>query len=546
MSSKVAQFGKRSSKNLLLHSSVLVLVALLVGSLLVTAAMASGSLFNVTDYGAKGDGVTNDAPAIQQAIDAAAAAGGTVSIPSGTYLVNSTLNLRSGSSVVGTAGQTVLTMPAKSSTTFILSGTSLANVTLDGLTLRASAYTDNVSGVYLVGAKNSQARNLRFENLVYGLKLGSGPIGSGWVVDNIVARNTRTPLYASHITDSTFSNMDLEGAGTNTLDHAIYLNEQMQRVTFTNLTLTKGAGYALQLYISSGGTSSGLTFTNVTLDASNGRYPLVIGGGWSNVTFNGVTMKSARTDQADAKVYGISNLLMNGISASGGSALIEGSGDGVTLENGNYDGPRINASTITNLVVQNVTLGPAGTTTTTASTTTTTAPPATTTTLPPATTTTVGSTTTVPPATTTTLPLTTTTTTAPPTATTTPQVTTTTLPPVTTTTVPVTTTTTVLATNSTAQVVIVSPTDGSVIGDRAGVRATVTSPVPVAKVRFFSDSRLLANDYRAPYGFTWNTKGLTSGTSYNLIAVAYDSAGTPIGQSSARVMVVRLKSAEFV
>ncbi|MGH2644217.1 MAG: glycosyl hydrolase family 28-related protein, partial [Chitinophagaceae bacterium] len=46
--------------------------------------------FNVKDYGAKADGKTNDAAAINKAIDAAAAAGGgTVFFPAGTYLSGS-------------------------------------------------------------------------------------------------------------------------------------------------------------------------------------------------------------------------------------------------------------------------------------------------------------------------------------------------------------------------------------------------------------------------------------------------------------------------
>lgn len=51
----------------------------------VSYAMINGAPFNVLDYGAKGDGSTDDQPAIQAAIDAATVAGGTVYIPAGTY-----------------------------------------------------------------------------------------------------------------------------------------------------------------------------------------------------------------------------------------------------------------------------------------------------------------------------------------------------------------------------------------------------------------------------------------------------------------------------
>jgi polygalacturonase len=44
-----------------------------------------GRVFDVTEYGARADGVTIDSPAINRAIDAAAVSGGTVYLPAGTY-----------------------------------------------------------------------------------------------------------------------------------------------------------------------------------------------------------------------------------------------------------------------------------------------------------------------------------------------------------------------------------------------------------------------------------------------------------------------------
>lgn len=57
--------------------------------------LARSSIYNVVDYGATGDGSTDDATAIQDAIDAAATTNGTVIIPKPTtrYLVGSTLDL---------------------------------------------------------------------------------------------------------------------------------------------------------------------------------------------------------------------------------------------------------------------------------------------------------------------------------------------------------------------------------------------------------------------------------------------------------------------
>src|SRR3954449_7085750 len=91
------------------------LAALATGAALgvaVGGASAAGT-FNVRDYGATGNGTSNDSAAIQKAVDAAAAAGGgTVRVPSGTYKSAKTIHLKSnvifqldaGSTIVGASG----------------------------------------------------------------------------------------------------------------------------------------------------------------------------------------------------------------------------------------------------------------------------------------------------------------------------------------------------------------------------------------------------------------------------------------------------------
>jgi hypothetical protein len=63
-------------------------------------SMITGSVINVLDYGAVGNGIANDTAAIQAAIDAAQ---GTqqVFFPAGTYKVTATLNLYKGSNLIG-------------------------------------------------------------------------------------------------------------------------------------------------------------------------------------------------------------------------------------------------------------------------------------------------------------------------------------------------------------------------------------------------------------------------------------------------------------
>lgn len=96
------------------------------------------SIFNVkTGYGAAGDGATDDTTAVQNAINAAAVAGGLVFLPAGSYKVTSVTlasNVRlvgagvAATTLSGTAGDNVLVLPTVAANTEI----SVEHLTISG------------------------------------------------------------------------------------------------------------------------------------------------------------------------------------------------------------------------------------------------------------------------------------------------------------------------------------------------------------------------------------------------------------------------------
>ncbi|MFE6000274.1 glycosyl hydrolase family 28-related protein [Streptomyces sp. NPDC056454] len=90
---------------------------------------------NVKQFGAKGNGVTNDAPAIQSAINAASTAGGgTLYIPPGRYILNAALTWASNVNAVG-AGDRVSILQSTNGNLDCITGTDISGVTLQSLQL---------------------------------------------------------------------------------------------------------------------------------------------------------------------------------------------------------------------------------------------------------------------------------------------------------------------------------------------------------------------------------------------------------------------------
>ncbi len=533
-------------------------------------AVAAGQTLDVTAYGAKADGVTDDRAAIQRAIDACPA-GGTVTLPAGTYRVGSTVNLKSGITIQGAGPeQSILVMPRQASATQMFYGGRLTGTTISQLGFRGSgAFTGNEYGLLVNGATGCTLENLRFSDLRFGMKLGAGEMSSGWMVRDIVARSCRIALFLASCKDSSFVNLNLHGEPeqpSNVHDHTVYINEDVTNCVFNGCSFSGGAGWALQFWADRGGTRN-LTFTNTVIDARNGNHPIVVGPSFSDITFTNTTIY-AKTGDSAVWFYGGSNFTFDGFAVTGAKNLVIVDDNlpvsGIQFKNGTFTGTTLlyNNWGAGNVLFQNVTAPQAPTTTTQeVITTTTTAPRPTTTTTteaPPTTTTApavkIAPTTTIAPVTTTTRAPATTVAAEPR-----PTTTTTTVPPTTTTTAvtaapptanaPTTTTSAITVTLEpgdatppqtqapSSVLTMASPADGETVGGRVSVRLTVASETPVAKAHFQVDGRPTSLDYRAPYGFTWNTAWTAPGSAHTITGVAYDKQGREIGRASSRVTV---------
>ena len=95
-------------------------------------------------------------------------------------------------------------------------------------------------------------------------------------------------------------------------------------MTFTDVTLSRPSGYGINLWCGSGGSSSDLTFTNLTIDATGGNWCLQAGYHFSNIAFHNLTLKAVE-NQGPAVMLAdqANNITFDGFTASGGYQLLD-------------------------------------------------------------------------------------------------------------------------------------------------------------------------------------------------------------------------------
>ena len=160
------------------------------GALGVTGTASVGALesstspvFNVKhpDYGAKGDGSTDDSTAIQLAIDAAGTAnGGVVFFPDGVYIINATLELKTGVRLIG-----VTATPGKSDGTALKLKNS-ANVDI----IRSDTSQDGAAENHWTGIENMNIDGNKANNTSGdGVSVG-GRTGENFIIHRCLIRDT--------------------------------------------------------------------------------------------------------------------------------------------------------------------------------------------------------------------------------------------------------------------------------------------------------------------------------------------------------------------
>src|ERR1051325_5018018 len=92
------------------------------GQMAAAAVTPAGYVVNVTDFGAKGDGRTDDTAAIQKAMDSAARTGGMVVLPPARYLVGGSLRIPPGVALEGVLDSPQWAEPLAGSLIFATNG----------------------------------------------------------------------------------------------------------------------------------------------------------------------------------------------------------------------------------------------------------------------------------------------------------------------------------------------------------------------------------------------------------------------------------------
>ena len=313
--------------------------------------MITGATVNVLDYGAKGDGSTDDTTAIQNAINT----GLNIFFPKGSYIITTALTVfAAGQRLFGEArGNTTITQTNVGQGGIIVNNKN--DVQIENLYLAATGSNTAAGLLVTTGCINSAYYAIRVQGFYYGIKcLNSNQT----YFNNIFLVNNRSHgMYLSGVSgscvDTTVMNAYVAGNGTAVTANGLYVEGVCSGIYFTKCQFQLSSNFGILIEQGGGsGTASAGFFTQCINDTNTAGGVKMSDGllfefnnCWTSGLGDGYYFGS---NVADAKVIGgeIYNMGGHGVNILESRCSVVGTnirGAGRTTAN-TYDGIRINGA----------------------------------------------------------------------------------------------------------------------------------------------------------------------------------------------------------
>jgi len=323
------------------------------------AATEVSQVVNVKDYGAKGDGVTDDTTAIQKAIDDASANNGTVLIPesANNYLITKQLSLKDNTHISGYGAVLFMAPQADQIRNMLYSDVDnyISNVLIEGLSLKsqntivgtdyyADSMVSNVQGMFLQGISNLTIKDVSMDNMYVGLKMGSKSNdlrNKGIQISNLNIDNSGMPIQIAGTNDLTMidSVLNSSDGGTKWL-HSAYIRGNNSNFFFENVAFNNASGGGITV----GGdpryetAPENMTFENCT--AKNNTIGVIINEGAKDISISGLAIAGS---SLAFKINDVYNVSVDNVDISGSNPT--------TRDQGAFVMGNINQSTLSNISI---------------------------------------------------------------------------------------------------------------------------------------------------------------------------------------------------
>lgn len=279
---------------------------------------------SLLNFGAKGDGVTDDSVAIQNALNS----GGALLVPSGyTFVHSRVVSANVPISITGTG--TLLATNESASAFFINSD----NVTVDGPTFKMGTTTKRWDAYEQMKVRVGKRSGVTLRNIIVDGSAAAGVFVGGatnFVLDNVTVQNTRAD--AIHMTEGASYGQVISPTVRNAGDDGVAVVSYMGSGLDHDITITSPKFY-------------GQTW---------GRAFSVVGG--DRITYNNIYAENSAgatvyvASEPSYTTYGSSNVTFNGgtiVNANKNSSIVHGA---VLIYNGQA------AQTVNNVIVKNLTI----------------------------------------------------------------------------------------------------------------------------------------------------------------------------------------------